>query len=180
MNLLSGVIWITGVSGSGKTTLAKQVISQLKVETSPVYLDGDDLREIFFDDSKERIDKYDRQSRLSLAKKYARLANHIASQGFTVIIATISLFHEIHTWNRSNIKNYFEVFINVPLDILLKRDPKGIYQSYYNGKIKNIAGLDLKVEKPKAADFIVNYSPDNSILIEAQNLIKSYKEKGMK
>ena len=75
----------------------------------PILLDGDQLREIFVD-SLDQDDTHDRSSRLALALKYSNLARLLSDQGFWVIVATISLFKEVHLWNRKNLKNYFEVF----------------------------------------------------------------------
>ena len=46
------------------------------------------------------------------------------------------------------IRNYFEVFIDVPISVLKKRS-KGIYKKFSKGLIKNVAGLDLKFDKLK-------------------------------
>ena len=35
---------------------------------------------------------------------------------------------------------------------LKKRDPKGIYRKFSLGKINNVAGLDLKIQKPTNSD----------------------------
>ena len=47
----------------------------------------------------------------------------------------MSLFHEIHSWNRENIENYVEVFLDVPLFELEERDPKGLYAKFKKGEI---------------------------------------------
>ena len=105
------VIWITGLSGAGKTTLAKEIVNQLTTENiEPILLDGDQLREIFIDSTNQAISSHDRSSRLTLALKYSGLARLLSEQGFWVIVATISLFKEVHDWNRKNLKNYYEVF----------------------------------------------------------------------
>ena len=35
-------------------------------------------------------------------------------QGVDVVIATISLFHEVHTWNRAHLPGYLEILLDVP------------------------------------------------------------------
>ena len=49
--------------------------------------------------------------------------------------------------------NYVEVFLDVPINELERRDPKGLYLKYKQGLIKNMVGLDLKAEFPKKQDF---------------------------
>lgn len=70
---------------------------------------GDDLRWAL----DTAADGFDLASRKNLARSYARIAFLLAKQGVTVIVATISLFHDIHAWNRANLPGYFEVFLAV-------------------------------------------------------------------
>ena len=69
------------------------------------------------------------------------------------------MFAEIYKWNRSNLPNYFEVYLDVPLKELRRRDPKNLYEKFYSGAIKNVAGLDLKIDKPDEPNLIVNFTP---------------------
>ena len=80
---------------------------------------------------------YDRKSRLLLARQYSNLGKILSDQGFTVIISTISLFQEIHAWNRENLKNYL---IGVSKDLLPKLN-KG---QYYWNELIGFEVLNLK------------------------------------
>lgn len=172
MKLKNGVVWITGLSGSGKSTLANNLTKFLKSKSYPVLmLDGDELRSVFGDNK-----NFDYDSRLALSRKYSKLCKIISEQNFLVVIATISMFSEIHRWNRKNIKNYLEVYLKVPLSELKKRDSKKIYSKFYSGKLKNVAGLDLPVEEPKNSDLFFNFDDktQNSVLLD--ELIKKLEE----
>ena len=151
------VIWITGLSGAGKTTLARHLVAQFRDRgQSSILLDGDELREVFGATAVNSIN-HGRQGRLALAFQYAHLCRVISEQGFTVIISTISLFREIHEWNRNNLPGYFEIYLKVPLQELRKRDPKGIYRKFDSGEISNVAGLDLSIDEPQSPDFLVDH-----------------------
>ncbi len=164
------VLWITGLSGSGKTTLAKEVYKKLKSRNLPVILfDGDELREIF---KSKSVQSYSREERMDFAMKYSKLCLQVSKQGLIVIIATISLFKKIHNWNRDNLPNYFEVFLKVPLDELKRRDVKGIYKSFDKGEITDVAGLDLKIDEPENAHWVVEYDPTRSPESLADELLK--------
>lgn len=148
------VVWITGLSGAGKTTLARALATQLRAASHPVVvLDGDELREVF-GVSAINAGNHGRAGRLALALQYAHLCRVIAAQGLTVVIATISLFREVHAWNREHLPGYFEVYLNVPIEELRRRDPKGIYRRFDAGEIRDVAGLDLPIDEPEAADFV--------------------------
>ena len=147
--MIGMVFWITGLSAAGKTTLGEDLANRLrKMQETVVFLDGDSLREILGEFS-----THSKEDRLRLAFVYSRLCKSLASQNINVVIATVALFHEIHDWNRVEIPNFLEIFLDVPLEELRRRDPKGIYKRFEKGEITNVAGLDLKVDFPHRPHF---------------------------
>ena len=152
--MVSGkVYWITGLSGAGKTTLCRELVAHLRAQGRPVVmLDGDELREAM-----GATNAHTRQDRLQLAMRYAHLCHMIAVQGVDVAIATISLFREVHEWNRANIPGYVEIYLHVPLEELKRRDPKQIYARAERGELKDVAGLDFAVDEPQAPDVRIGW-----------------------
>ena len=171
--MVGQVIWITGLSGSGKTTIAEALCTRFKkFELSPVILDGDILREIFNGNDKNSA-SYDRNERINLSHKYGLLCKNLSSQGFTVIIATVSMFDEVYAWNRKNLPNYFEVYLDVPLKELIRRDPKNIYKRFADGS-QTLNELP-KVTISKKSGFCLVASPmpsSQSILVKC--LVRSF------
>ena len=171
------VLWITGLSGAGKSTLASLIASQIKECGEPVILlDGDELRDVFgMVDA--NASNHGREGRLALAMQYSHLCKLLASQGFTVIIATISLFREVHDWNRANLPGYFEVYLKVPMEELRQRDPKGIYRRFDAGELKNVAGLDLPIDEPEKADWVAEFKMGQTVTSLAETLTANFKKK---
>ena len=148
----SNLYWITGLSGAGKSTIGTLFYHYLyKLKKNVVYLDGDLLREIFISDQ-----QYSQDERKILAKRYSRLCKLLTDQGIHVVISTISMFHEIREWNRENIKNYYEIYIKVPIEVLVARDQKNLYSLALQGKVKNVIGIDVEAEEPINPDVIIN------------------------
>lgn len=171
------VIWITGLSGAGKSTLAREVAARLRAECQAVVmLDGDELREIFGAVA-ANAQNHGREGRLALAMQYAHLCRILTAQGLTVVIATISLFREVHAWNRAHLPGYFEVYLKVPVDELRRRDPKGIYRRFYAGELTHVAGLDLPIDEPEAADWVVAFEPDQSVAEIADDFLNRLNER---
>ena len=164
------VIWITGLSGAGKTTVAAALDQCLRERgLIPILLDGDILRNLF--KSTDEIGKtYNREARIKLALKYAHLCKTLSSQGFTVIIATISMYSETYAWNRTNLPNYFEIYLKVPLKELRRRDPKKIYQRYDAGDLSDVAGLDLAVDEPLEPHVILDFETHPSFYDSPTNI----------
>ena len=150
--------WITGLSGSGKTTISTMLKEKLESEGSHVIqLDGDILRKVF--DSKV----YSYEERKALSFQYSRLCQLLMNQGVCVVIGVIGFFHDLHSWNRKNIPNYVEIFLDTPLSELKRRDTKGIYKKYELGEIDNIVGMDVVSEFPLKPDIKVLWDKNKDI-----------------
>ena len=109
------VIWITGLSGVGKSSIAKKIFEILcQKEIWTLLLDGDEVRSAIADPSCG----HDRGSRIINGYRISRFSKLFAEQGATVITATMSMFHEIHEWNRHNLPRYFEVYIKADMKAL--------------------------------------------------------------
>jgi len=161
LNKTGNVYWLTGLPGAGKTTLGKMLHDFLKYKKhrSTVLLDGDQIRVLL---GLEQA--YSLEERLHLAMTYGRLCHFFANQGIDVVCATVSLFHKVQNWNRKNIPHFYEILIQVPMDILANRDQKNLYSQAAIGRAHQVPGIDLEVEWPKNPDLIVfndgNESPD--------------------
>jgi len=152
------VIWITGLSGAGKTTLAGLLLARMRCTSRPVLgLDGDILRTVFPIEGGYTADK-----RVKLAHSYARLCREVSLQGIDVVCATISMFHAVRRWNRENIQNYVEIYLEVPLAVLRMRDAKGLYGAYARGEESSLVGVDVEAELPENPDFVIQNLGDTS------------------
>ncbi|MDH3972681.1 MAG: adenylyl-sulfate kinase [Deltaproteobacteria bacterium] len=146
------VYWVTGLAGSGKTTIGKSFYGKLKDQKpNVIFLDGDTLRGVFGNNAGHSLD-----DRRELAMSYARLCKMISDQGIDVICATMSLFKEVHKFNRDNIAHYYEVFIECDMDELIRRDQKGIYSKAIKGDMKDVIGVNLPYDKPEDCDLVID------------------------
>ncbi|MFD7666051.1 adenylyl-sulfate kinase [Streptomyces sp. NPDC059788] len=165
-----GVLWITGLSGAGKSTVARLVADRLTASGErPVLLDGDRLRAIL----PVRLG-YEAGDRRRLAKFYAELANELAGQSQFVIVATVSLFHEVHDWNRAHTSGYTEVWLRVPMDELRTREGRAAFYGSEGGSggatdggpggagappggtLTDVVGVDTRAEFPVAPDLVID------------------------
>ena len=63
-------------------------------------------------------------------------------------------------------KNFDEYISELKL-----RDPKGLYKKYSQGQIKNLAGVDFPIDKPKNADILItNETAERSVEIIIEKL----------
>lgn len=178
----AGVIWLTGLSGAGKTTVAVLVRSRLLAAgVRPILLDGDRLRHVYPIEF-----GYSLAERRLLGASYARLAGELVNQGHLVICATVSLFQDLHNWNRDNLPGYLEVLLRVPLEELQRRDTKGVYTMEADDANGLIVGFDVIAEFPESPDVVIDnfgpVSPEDAAgeimrLIEAKLTVKTTGER---
>ncbi len=151
MNNQGTLYWITGLSGAGKTTIGNRLYYEIKKKRdNVVLLDGDILKTIVGDTL-----GYTESDRRKRAIKYAQLCKMLTNQGITVICCTIAMFDEVREWNRRNNKGYVEIYLEVSMDVLLKRDQKGMYSKQKEGELNHLAGIDVNVEFPKSPDIVI-------------------------
>lgn len=128
----SQLYWITGLSGAGKTTIGKLLYQKLS----------------------EKID-YSSGARKERAMKYARLCNMLVEQGLVVVCCTISMFDDVRNYNREHNSAYTEVFLDVPMEVLIERNPKGLYEKYHKEQNVAVAGVNVEIEFPKHPDITI-------------------------
>lgn len=144
------ILWITGLSGVGKSTLAQAVAGALRAEGQrPLVLDGDEMRELL--EAPEHQASHHPQQRLHRAWRMARMARWAALQGVPVIVATISLRHDVQAWSRAGPVPYAEVLLRADLDLLRRRKPS-VYGPPGGAPALHVVGIDVAAEYPKQAE----------------------------
>jgi adenylylsulfate kinase-like enzyme len=145
------VVWIVGLSGSGKSTLANNVVALARQKVSNVVLlDGDLVRSAFENDIGHTL-----EDRLINAKRICQLGKLLDDQGVHVVCPILSIFPETRGWNQQHLNNYYEVFIDSPIEDLVSRDVKGLYRKFNSGEIDNVAGMDINFPRPENANLVI-------------------------
>lgn len=138
--------FFTGLVGAGKTTIGGLFYRRMKEKKNDILLfDGDQVRAIFGRGG------YSTEDRKDSARRGFRLYKILTEQGVDVVCCSLAMYNEIREWNRENFENYKEIYIKVPMEILYKRDQKGLYSS---GE-KQMVGIDLPWDEPTNADIVV-------------------------
>lgn len=153
------IYWITGLSGAGKTTIGTRFYQKLKEKKDTVILlDGDDIRNILGD-----LIGYSDEERRKGSMIISRMCHCLANQGIDVVCCTVSMNDRCREWNRGNNDCYKEIYLEVPLEELKRRDVKGLYKKVTNGEIQNVVGVDMEFEQPKHPDLIIKNFGENTI-----------------
>ena len=152
------VIWLTGLSGAGKTTLAQALSERLKGENVRVEtLDGDEVRE-----NLSRGLGFSKEDRDTNVRRIGFVARLLARNGVIVLVAAISPYRQsrdgVRHWVEGDGMRFIEVFVRCPLEVLVKRDVKGLYLKALAGNIQNFTGISDPYEEPFAPEVIVDSS----------------------
>jgi bifunctional enzyme CysN/CysC len=160
----AAVLWFTGLSGSGKSTIAKkleQTLFQLGAHT--MFLDGDNLRHGLNGDL--GFSSADRQENIRRAGEAARLA---FAHGNVVLACFISPFTADRRFARGLVPDgrFIEIYVKCDLEVVKRRDTKGLYAKALAGEIDNFTGISSPYEEPSNAEIVVEtdlHSPDEIV-----------------
>ena len=164
------VVWFTGLSASGKSTIAGALEQILTKQGYHTYLlDGDNVRlglcrDLGFSDE-------DRKENI---RRVGEVANLLADAGLIVLAAFISPFRDDRDIVREIIPEgqFVEVFVDAPLTVCCKRDPKGLYAKAIKGEIKQFTGIDSPYEYPLNAE--VTLEAGELTVAESVNQLLAY------
>jgi len=146
LNQHSVVIWITGLSGSGKSTIARFLEIELhKRNYLTKLLDGDNVRAGINNNL-----GFSEDERAENIRRIAEVSKLFVQGGIILIDCFISPTYKIRNNARQIIgdKDFFEIYINTPLEECERRDTKGLYAKAREGLIKNFTGIDSPYEEP--------------------------------
>lgn len=149
----AAVLWFTGLSGSGKSTIAKKLEQRLFADgVKTMYLDGDNLRHGLNGDL--GFSSADRQENIRRAAELARLS---FAHGNMTLACFISPFTADRRFARSLVAedHFLEVYVKCDLDVVKRRDTKGLYAKALAGEIDNFTGISSPYEEPVNAEMVV-------------------------
>jgi len=168
-------LWLTGLSGSGKSTVAYEVEKKLIASGHLCYvLDGDNVRH-----GLNRDLGFSPQDRTENIRRVAEVARLLNEAGMIVITAFISPYREDREQAKKIIgeDRFIEVFLDAPIEICEKRDPKGLYEKARAGLIPEFTGVNAPYEAPEAPALWIKTS-ELAADLAAENLCLHLREKG--
>ena len=142
------VVWLTGLSGSGKSTIATELERELFNHGQHAYvLDGDNSRHGLGSDL-----GFSPEDRKENIRRIGEVAKLFADAGIICITAFISPYRADRDLVRRMLaggpNQFIEIFVNAPLDVCERRDPKGLYAKARANEIKEFTGISAPYEAP--------------------------------
>ncbi len=153
------ILLFCGLSGAGKSTLANSIKLKLDEINLPVeIIDGDEYRQVISKDL-----SFSKADRCENIRRLAFVANKFASHGIIPIISAINPYDEIRNELRNEFPEMRLIYVDCPVDVLKKRDTKGLYRKAFlpdgsPGKIYNLTGVNDQFDIPQNPDLRLDTS----------------------
>ncbi len=162
------MLWFTGLSGSGKSTLA--IALERELYNSGILcriLDGDNIRTGINNNL-----GFTEADRIENIRRIAEVAKLFVDCGVVTIAAFISPTEQIRQMAADIIgkDDFFEIYVNTPLEVCEERDVKGLYKKARQGEIKDFTGISAPFEAPRNPAITIDTSTCS--LEESVNLLK--------
>jgi adenylylsulfate kinase len=148
-------LWFTGLSGSGKTTLADLVYEELKVKRGLKVekLDGDVIR--------TNLSKglgFSKEDRDTNIRRIGFVCHILTRNDVIAIASAISPYRAIRDENRALVgsERFIETYVEVPIEVAIERDVKGLYKKALSGEIPQFTGISDPYEAPLNPEITVN------------------------
>ena len=87
-----------------------------------------------------------------------------------MVAAVLSIFPEMRKYNRDKVSSYYEVYLKVSMNTLLKRETKGLYKRALKGE-KKCGWNRYKISEPKDSDLTIDNNQHLEDLAELADLI---------
>ena len=150
-------VWITGLPASGKSTVAFAVAKQLEnLKIDVAILESDALRKMF-----SANPQYVEEERDYFYGSLAFIGRVLTEHGISVIFDATANRRSYRDRARQQIPQFIEVFVDCPLEICIRRDPKGIYRKAQQGEALHVPGLQTRYEPPVNPAVVVNGDRDD-------------------
>lgn len=141
-------VWLTGLPASGKSSVARELVNRLgELRVPVVVLESDSLRNILTPDA-----TYSPEERDRFYRTMAMLGELITRTGVNVIFDATASRVFYRDYARELIPKFMEAYVRCPLEVCMKRDPKGIYARARGGAAATVPGLQSPYESPKAPE----------------------------
>jgi adenylylsulfate kinase len=142
-------VWITGLPASGKSTIAAAL---KKLLPNAEVLESDQLRKVLGGG-------FDEADRDAFYRSMVWIGTLLTKHGVPVIFDATANRRSYRDAARRQIPRFYEVFVDVPLEICMARDPKGIYRNATG----DVPGLQAPYEPPEKPDLVVDGLRESSL-----------------
>jgi len=171
-------VWFTGLPGAGKSTVAAAVEERLIACGRPAFLlDGDNLRHGLNGDL-----GFSEAERSENVRRTAHVARLLAESGTIALVSLVSPYaadrQAAAALHGADNLPFIEVFVDVPVELCERRDPKGLYARARAGELAGLTGVGAPYEAPTQPDLVVGARAE-SVGEEVERVLEALAARGL-
>lgn len=156
LGFAGATVWLTGLPASGKSTIATLTERALIERGRPAFrIDGDNLRRGLCAGL-----GFTPEERHENVRRAGHAAALLSEAGVVTLVALVSPYEHDRAVARELHEElgirFVEVFVDAPVDLCRRRDPKGLYARAASGEIKRFTGVSDPYEPPTRPDLVLH------------------------
>jgi adenylylsulfate kinase len=151
-------VWITGLPFTGKKDTARILARRLNLlHYRTEVLVGGQIRRKY-----EKKLGFTKEEIYKNVRRIAFECKLLSENDVIAIAVTISPYRELREECRELVGNFVEVYHRCPLEVLKKRDKKGLFKKAEEGQLQNVAGISIPYEESTRPEVVVDADKESS------------------
>lgn len=102
----------------------------------------------------------------------------LSRNGVIALVAAISPYRAVRDEVRDKIKNFVEVYVHCPVEVLASRDVKGLYKKALAGEIESFTGVSDPYEPPLSPEITIDSSQEQ-VEESVEKVFRKLREMGL-
>lgn len=152
MDLKGWAIWLTGLPGSGKSTVARGLARELaRRGVRFEVLESDKARKLLTPNP-----TYSPEERDAFYRSLVHFGDQLAEAGVNVIFDATANKRVWRDEARRRFPRFMEIYLDTPLEVCMRRDPKGIYRAARMGQATTVPGAQQHYEPPTSPELTLH------------------------
>ena len=145
-------IWFTGLSSSGKSTIGKNVGELLQARGLQVeVLDSGRIRQQL-----NRTLGFTREEVETNLLRLGYECKMLNRNGIIAVVTAVSPYRDVRERLRKEIEAFVEVYCRCPMEVLIERGSRELFEKAQRGELKHVAGVNSPYEEPLKPEVLLN------------------------
>jgi adenylylsulfate kinase len=150
-------VWFTGLPRSGKSTIARKVVTSLKDRGFPVeFLNSSRIRR-----EMNRSLGFTRDEIETNLRRLGYECRMLNRNGLVAVVTSVSPYRDVREAIRGEVGAFVEVYCRAPMETLMQRDERGLFEKAMRGEIEHVAGINAPYEEPLKPEVLLNTDVDS-------------------
>ena len=145
-------VWFTGLPRSGKSAVARLLVEALHIRGLHVeYLSSSKIRKEL-----NRSLGFTREEIETNLRRLGYECKLLNGNGVVSVVTAVSPYRDVRDALRADIGAFIEVCCRAPMEVLMARDTRRLFERAKAGEIEHVAGVNAPYEEPFKPEVLLN------------------------